>query len=131
MDNLETNTAMMRELEILFTQREIPYDARNYRIFCFPHIINIIVQHVVDKFSSPSGLKDNSSKNENPGRPYLHPETIEEACACCPLQRARKIIVTIRSSGQRRDQWIKWINTGKKNNVCLYIVTNMLLSNFT
>lgn len=93
MDNLETNTAMMRELEILFTEREISFDAKKNRIFCFPHIINIVVQHVIEKFSSSFNQDGKGS----------------------PLHQARKIIVTIRSSGQRRDQWIKWINTGMTN----------------
>jgi hypothetical protein len=100
MDNLETNTAMMRELKTLFTEREIPFDANESRIFCFPHIINIVVQHVLDKFraSSSSDLDTGSNPSESHA-----------------LHQARKIIVTIRLSGQRRDQWIKWIETGMTN----------------
>jgi hypothetical protein len=110
MDNLEMNMAMMSDLKSLFDQHEIPFHAENSRIFCFPHINNIVVQHVADKFSP----NDNSNQNKNPFRHSHHPETFEEACAHQPLQRARKIIVTIRSSGQRRDQWITWIKTGMR-----------------
>jgi hypothetical protein len=126
---------MMRELEVLFAQREIPFDAKDNRIFCFPHIINIVVQHVIDKFSSSIAcdLDDEFDQDENPSIRRSLPsdsETFEEACARDPIHRARKIIVKIRSSGQRRDQWINWINTGMRNKVGILGYTDMLLSKF-
>jgi hypothetical protein len=52
MDNIDTNDKMMEELGKLFTEREIPFDAREQRIMCIPHVINIVVQHVIRKLSS-------------------------------------------------------------------------------
>ena len=79
---------MMRELEILFTQREIPFNAQDNRISCFPHIINIVAQHVIDKFLNyiASSLSDDSSQDENPRDHHsLPPKMFQEACACDPL----------------------------------------------
>lgn len=42
---------MMKELERLLGEREVEFNARDRRIMCFPHIINICVKHVLDAFS--------------------------------------------------------------------------------
>lgn len=112
---------MMREMALLFEQREISYDGNEHRIFCFPHIINIVVQHILTKFSkSATALEDADDvvdlhidlPNQNPSS---HPKTFQEACTRDPLNKARKIIVAIRASGRRRDDYNEWIKTGMKN----------------
>lgn len=112
---------MMRELGSLFEAREIPFEYKQNRIFCFPHIINIVVQHIIAKFSksvAPDDFGDESDLDDldhsdrdtyPQGRP---PKTFEEACARDPLKRVRKIVVAIRASGQRRDEYFQWIKTG-------------------
>src|ERR1700710_1716500 len=51
---------MMQELRRLLGEREIEFNARDRRIMCFPHIINICVKHVLDAFSGmdPADLAD-------------------------------------------------------------------------
>ena len=105
----------MRKMEPLFKDREIPFDAKNNRIHCFPHIINIVVQHVLKKIStSVAADADDAFIFEKPRNPEQRncPETFEDACASDPLARVRKIIVAIRASGQRRDEFNKWIRMG-------------------
>ena len=55
LDNAENNVKMMENLEKLLVMCELPleFDAKDRWIMCFPHIINICVQYVVDKFSAP------------------------------------------------------------------------------
>src|SRR5271156_1112599 len=115
LDNLRTNTEMMRELGLLFEERKIPFDPKETRIACFPHIINIIAQHIISKFSK-SGSPDSDDLFELDDPPNLNPngppKTFAEACACDPLSRVRKIIVAIRASSQRRDAYFDWISKG-------------------
>jgi hypothetical protein len=106
---------MMRKLEPLFKEREIPFDAKNNRIHCFPHIINIVVQHVIKKISnSVAADADDAFVFEQPRNPEKRdsPKTFDDACASDPLARIRKIIVAIRASGQRRDEFNNWIRMG-------------------
>ena len=120
MDNLQTNTKAMEELEILLREREIPFNAKEQRVMCFPHIVNIICQHVIAKMSgSPlpededdDEEEDQSNTNHDPP-PNTNTNTRTAAYARDPIARCRKIVVAIRSSGQRRDKFESWIKTGQ------------------
>ena len=68
MENLETNTKAMDELASLLSDREIPFDAKDRCIMCFPHIINIICQHVIEKMTCskpPTQDDDDNLDDEN------------------------------------------------------------------
>jgi hypothetical protein len=108
---------MVRELGLLFEEREIPYDHKEHRIFCFPHIVNIVVQHILSKFSKSVAPENDDAfdLDDDPrNRNSRHPKTFEEACARDPLSRVRKIVVAIRASGRRRDEYHDWIKAGNK-----------------
>jgi hypothetical protein len=120
---------MLEFLEKLFEEREIfSFDAKDNRIMCFPHIINIAVQHVLKKMSSVEApendddsedLVDNTN-NADEGRGFG--QSYEAACAQDPIARLRKIVMTIRSSGQRRDAFYTWIEAGNKSG--LFVLNN-------
>ena len=110
-------------------EREIlTFDAKDNRIMCFPHTINIAVQHVLKKMSSieaPENDEDDyedqaDAANADEGRGFG--QTFEAACAEDPIARIRKIVTTIRGSGQRRDALMTWIDTGNKNG--LFVLQN-------
>jgi hypothetical protein len=107
---------MMRKMVPLFQEREIPFDAKNNRIICFPHVINIVVQHVLKKVSksvaedADDAFVFKQRDSDDLGR--VPPKTFKEACANDPLSLIRKIIVAIRASGQRRDEFNSWIRMG-------------------
>ena len=107
---------MMRKLVPLFKEHDIPFDAKNNCINCFPHIINIIAQHVIKKVSKSVAPDADDAfifeQSRNPDEKRAAPETFEQACASDPLARVRKIIVAIRASGQRRDEFNNWIIMG-------------------
>ena len=111
---------MLEYLEKLFEEREIfSFDAKDNRIMCFPHIINIAVQHVLKGMSSVQApendnvedLLDNSNADEGRGIG----QSFEAACAQDPIARLRKIVMAIRASGQRRDALVLWIETENKS----------------
>jgi hypothetical protein len=111
---------MMRKLEPLFKEREIPFDAKNNRINCFPHIINIVAQHVIKKISTSVAADADDAfifeRRNNVDLNRVPPASFDEACASDPLSRVRKIIVAIRASGQRRDDFNTWIRLGMSCN---------------
>jgi hypothetical protein len=53
---------MLELLEELFLECELTFDAKDCRIMCFPHTINIAVQHVLDKMSL---IKASENDNDN------------------------------------------------------------------
>ena len=101
LDNLTTNDKMLEHLETLFEEREIfSFDAKDNRIMCFPHIINIAVQHVLKRMSKVEAPdnEDNSEdliekSNADEGRRFG--QTFEAACAQDPINRLHKIVMTI------------------------------------
>ena len=96
----------MEELGILFAEHEIPFNAREQRIMCIPHVINIIVQHVISKLSSslPPEADEDEDDDEVPANTKTHTD---------PISRCRAIIAKIRSSGQRHEKFESWITTGE------------------
>ena len=64
MDNLQTNTKAIEELEILLHTCEIPFNAKAQCVMCFPHIVNIICQHVIVKMSSSALPEDVDDDNQ-------------------------------------------------------------------
>lgn len=117
LDNLGTNDKIMEELQKHFTLREVPFNARQRRIMCFPHIINIVVQHVIAKLSQTAAPEDDDDDNyeedDTQSNDQLRPTSRSAAYARDPIARCRKIVVAIRSSGQRRENFENWIKTGE------------------
>lgn len=115
-------------MEKLFEEREIfSFDAKDNRIMCFPHIINITVQHTLKVMSSVEAPENDDDSedlieksNSDEGRGFG--QSFDAACAQDPIARVRKIVMTIRSSGQRRDAFMKWIETGNKSG--LFVANN-------
>lgn len=96
---------------------------------CFPHTINIAVQHVLKKMSSvvaPDNDDDEDfedmigAADEGEDEDRRFGQSFEAACAQDPIARLRKIVMTIRSSGQRRTAFISWIETGNKNRLFVH-----------
>lgn len=50
MDNAADNIVAMRELARLLKERDIPFNAINHHIPCFPHMINICVTHMIKAY---------------------------------------------------------------------------------
>jgi len=115
-------------MQRLFEEREIlSFDAQDNRIMCFPHIINIAVQHVLKKMSSVEAPENDDDSedlidesNADEGRGFG--QSFEAACAQDPIACLRRIVMKIRSSGQRRDAFMTWIETGNKSG--LFVLNN-------
>ena len=124
LDNLTTNDTMLQYLQKGFEEPEITsFDAKDHRIMCFPHIINIAVQVVLSCMSSTEApdCNDNpevSYEAETDGR--NNDQSFENACAGDPINRLRKIVIAIWSSGQHKDAFNAWIMTGNECDWFIY-----------
>jgi hypothetical protein len=104
----------MEELAQLLTARDIPFDAKDRRIMCLPHVINICCGHVISKFTNEELVDDSDDLDDS----YLYDETpssrqtYEEAIKRDPIALGRSIVRVIRASGQRRDAFDDLISSG-------------------
>ncbi|KIK19162.1 hypothetical protein PISMIDRAFT_43286, partial [Pisolithus microcarpus 441] len=103
MDNAENNTSMMDQLADLLNEREPPLEfvAKDRRIMCFAHIINLCVQDVISGFTAADvaddlarAWRDDTEEKDK----YI------EAMRGNPLALARYAVRAIRASGIRRDE---------------------------
>lgn len=121
---------MLEFLEKLLIEREITsFNAKDNRIMCFSHVVNIAVQHVLRKMSSVKAPENDDDNSEGPtdddddadeNRGFG--QTFEAACLQDPISRLRKIVMAIRASGQRREALTTWIENGNKSR--LFVLQN-------
>lgn len=105
----------MHELEILLEARDITFNALDNRIMCFPHIINIASQHVIEAFTNVnlSGLEHEYTSSFPPNHPER--QQYEALRARDAVALGRDIVRILRASGQRRDDFETIIRVGNKN----------------
>ena len=144
---------MMKELQKLLEAREIPFDADDTRISCFPHVVNLATQCIlksltnIDLAGETEDFGDDDSDDDVQGTTASHDgedsdedgtdddgasgdlklpvdddtntkiprkgaTTYDNACKVDPINRCRKISRTVRSTGQRRDDFDELIMKG-------------------
>lgn len=84
-----------------------------YNDSCFPHVVNIAVQAVLDdlKKRPRAPLEDLDVTTSSPDE-HNQLKRYVEALEADPVGRARNLVGACRSSGQRRDELIWYINDG-------------------
>ena len=93
---------------------------------CFPHIVNIAVQRVLSHMSSAvapesqddpevSYKEEHHNKDKDKDKDRIKRQSFEEACARDPIKHLCDIVIAIRSSGQRKNAFKTWIETGNAN----------------
>jgi hypothetical protein len=110
LDNASNNQTAMEELSRQLLRQGIEFDAVDRRVPCFPHIINICVQHIMDEHSTVdlSGV---------PGPFVVGNSSFDKAVYITALQgdvlcRARSIVRAARASNKRRDNFRDIIRAG-------------------
>jgi hypothetical protein len=94
---------------------------------CFPHIINITVQHVLKKMSLVQVPENDDDPKVFTGKPNMDEghgfgQSFAAACAQDPVACLCKIVMVIQSSGQRCDALMRWIKMGNQNG--LFVLNN-------
>jgi len=66
MDNASNNDQAMTELEAILAEKNIKFNARQQRIRCYPHIINICVSHIVKSLGkvNDEGVEDGADDTD-------------------------------------------------------------------
>jgi hypothetical protein len=105
---------MLEELQKLLAKRGIRFDYKDQRIMCFPHVINICCQHVIEKFTN---IKLSESFDEFVAGELacrIQDQTFDDAIDRDPIALGRNIVRAIRNSGQRREAFQKHITEGNE-----------------
>lgn len=55
----------MKELKKLLAEREISFHSENNRIMCFPHVVNIATQRILQALTNPNLMGDDSEDNND------------------------------------------------------------------
>ena len=61
LNNASNNDTMMKALEMMLAARDVSFDAHNWQIICFAHIINLCSGRVIDATSGMAGDKNTNS----------------------------------------------------------------------
>ena len=109
LDNAPNNGTFMKELGALLHSRDIDFDALDRQLMCFPHVVNICCQHVIQKCTdieladAPEQIQVAAHVGE--------PQSCEDAVKRDPIARGRNVVHVIRSSGQRQDAFTAMIKS--------------------
>lgn len=114
MDNAGNNATCMEELSKLLEQRDIAFDPLDRRVMCFPHIMNICVQHIADHFTNSIVAAQEVSRawDATIDGLVMDKKTYLAAITRNPVALGRSAIKAIRVSGLRRDQFMEVVKTG-------------------
>ncbi|KAF5383852.1 hypothetical protein D9615_003798 [Tricholomella constricta] len=107
MDNASNNNTMMEELEKIFRSRGIPFDADGNRIRCFPHIINLACQAILEALKQTPAL-GLFLATESATKSYLQSLEADLIGTC------RSVVAACRASGQRRQELRRIICEGNE-----------------
>jgi hypothetical protein len=100
MDNASNNETMMQYLETKLRGREIAFDARDRRIMCFAHVVDLCSGRVVSAASGPVDEGNDHSSSD------------DDTDISNPIALARAAVRAIRGSGLRRDEFDEVIKNG-------------------
>jgi hypothetical protein len=129
----------MVALEALFKKKGLKFDHKDNRIGCYPHIVNICVSHIVKSLKAGKSdeesedeyeddeAEDDDAEDESDSEDeedflehgikeadYDDLEEWFENLKRNPVNRARVVVRKVRSSGQRKDDFVSVIKTGNQ-----------------
>jgi hypothetical protein len=114
LDNAGNNQTALNEVSSQLIDRGIDFDPINHRIPCFPHIINLCAQRIINMFSG--------ADFSNVADSWVHGTTVIDkgdyiaAVRGDPIKRARSLVKAIRVSPLRRSAFRKTIISGNDLN---------------
>jgi hypothetical protein len=118
MDNASANYTMMQELEIMFNERDIDFDARDRQIMCYGHIVNLSSGRVIEVATKAAATASTDCDEDCSGPPppdLPDQQSYDDALARDPIALGRNVVRAIRASGTRRDAFDEVIADGNKN----------------
>ena len=113
-DNASANITMMQELETMFAERDIDFDATDRHIMCYAHIVNLSSGRVIEGATRI----DVANHDEDWFSPLPPPpsspdeQSYADAVARDPIALGRNVVQVIRASGKRREAFNEVITNG-------------------
>lgn len=98
MDNASTNGVIAVEMEKDFTQCDIPFNAKERKIMCMPHVISLCTQRMIQAASTTPYSDDQDDFDADV-------DSTEDGRDVIAL--TRKTVRAIRASGQRIKKFMK------------------------
>ncbi|OJT08209.1 hypothetical protein TRAPUB_881 [Trametes pubescens] len=138
LDNASNCGTMLQELEVLLRARNIPFDRNGNRIRCFPHVVNISVQHGLTALTDVEDEQEPISRaplEANAGwgndgdfvptpldREYEEFTNVDlqmdsayaDALRSDAVKAARQLVAACRASGQHREEFTATIVEGNR-----------------
>lgn len=113
LDNAGNNDTTMQELAIRLHSREIEFDARDRKLMCFPHVVNLSSGRVILGLTKS---REDLPENWEPETPIRTKQSYTDAVARDPIALGRAVVRAIRSSGTRRAAFDDVIKDGNAKN---------------
>lgn len=114
LDNASNNDTAMEALrKVLYEDREFTFNSNKCWIRCIPHIVNICIQHTIEKFVHANF--SNVSDMWGHALDVVHKTKYVEVVTHDSVERSRDIVWSMRSSGQRRGNFCKTIENGNRD----------------
>ncbi|KIK75277.1 hypothetical protein PAXRUDRAFT_19136 [Paxillus rubicundulus Ve08.2h10] len=112
MDNASNNNMMMRELEHLLCARGVAFHHDGNRVWCFPHVINLVVQAFLAALkANPSAPLSNILEGADP-MTIANVKKYVATLECDLVGTGRGVVTACCASGQRRRDLCKLIEDG-------------------
>lgn len=115
LDNTANNeTAMEKLTQILLQECEFVFDPNESHICCFPHIMNICIQHTIDKYTN-ADFTDVASQWFNALGQPIEKTGYVRAVRRNPIELGRECVWALRASGHRWANFHQTIEHGNEN----------------
>jgi len=63
LDNASNNLTFLKELQVYYETTDVEFDAQESWIPCFPHVINIVTQHILEALEEGVQVINNELPN--------------------------------------------------------------------
>ena len=111
-DNASANNTMMQEMERMYKERDIDFDATDRQVMCYEHIVNLSSGHVVEEATSIAAVDLDEDWSGPPPPNLPDQQSYDDAVARDPIALGRNVVRIIRASGTRRDAFNEVIENG-------------------
>ena len=111
-DNASANSTMMQEMERMYKERNIDFDATDRQVMCYEHIVNLSSGRVVEEATSIAAVDLDEDWSGPPPPNLPDQQSYDDAVARDPIALGRNVVRIIRASGTRRDAFNEVIENG-------------------
>jgi hypothetical protein len=112
MDNSSVNNTMMQEMERMYKEHDIDFDATDLQVMCYEHIVNLSSGCVVEEATSIAAVDFGEDWSGPPLPNLVDQQSYDDAVACDPIALGRNVVRVIRTSKTSCNTFSKVIENG-------------------